>query len=162
MKYLYFLRKQLILIIFFISFFIGQKKKRIGVIGLNHGLNIGNNLLKYAMHIKLTELGFKPYFIGTNYKHNDISFLKNFTNCRIIKNNFTEVSKKDYDILMVNSDQTWRKFDKHFYDIGFLKFSYNWRMPKFVYGASFGFNKWNINKKDEDVIKKSLSFKYGV
>ena len=108
------------------------------------------------MHIKLTEFGFKPYIIGTNYKHNDISFLKKNTNCKIIKYNFSEVLKNEYDILMVNSDQTWRKFDKHFYDIGFLKFAYNWSTPKFVYGASFGFSKWNLSKSDKEIVKQLL------
>ena len=111
------------------------------------------------MHIKLTEFGFKPYIIGTNYKHNDISFLKKNTNCKIIKYNFSEVLKNEYDILMVNSDQTWRKFDKHFYDIGFLKFAYNWSTPKFVYGASFGFSKWNLSKSDKEIVKQLLSSK---
>ena len=97
--------------------------------------------------------------IGTNNKHKDISFLKNYTNCKIIKKNFSEILKKDYDILMVNSDQTWRKwnqFDKSFYDIGFLKFAENWSLPKFVYGASFGFKNWTYTSSDEKIVKKLL------
>ena len=45
-----------------------QKKKKIGVIGLVHGNNIGNNLIKYAISIKLSELGFIPYIIGFYHK----------------------------------------------------------------------------------------------
>ena len=44
-------------------------------------LIIGNNLLKYAISIKLKELGFQPYIIGTLWKNYDISFLKKNTNC---------------------------------------------------------------------------------
>jgi hypothetical protein len=157
MKYLYFFGKNLIIIIIFLFIFIRLKKK-IGVIGLNHGLNIGNNLIKYALHIKLTEFGFNPYMIGTNYRHNDISFLKSNTNYIIINKNYSEVKNK-FDILMVNSDQTWRKWsksDKLFYDIGFLKFAQNWSIPKFVYGASIGFDKWIYTKSDEKIIKKLL------
>ena len=36
------------------------KKIKIGVIGEHHSQNIGNNLLKYAMFVKLKELGFEP------------------------------------------------------------------------------------------------------
>ena len=57
---------------------------------------------------------------------------------------------------MVNSDQTWRRFDKHFYDYGFLKFAENWNIPKFVYGASIGFDYWGLTKKDENVAKLLL------
>ena len=133
-----------------------KKKKKIGVIGLNHGINIGNSLLKYAMFIQLTNLGFIPYLIGTNYRHRDISFLKKYTNCIIIKKNFTEIKRKEYDYLMVNSDQTWRRFDRHFYNIGFLKFAEKWNIPKFIYGASLGYSEWKLTKVDENIAKNLL------
>ena len=109
-----------------------RKKKKIGVIGVGHGFNIGNNLLKYAISIKLSELGFIPYIIGTNNNNRNISFLKKQTNCIIIKKNYSEIKKNDYDILMVNSDQTWRKLDNNFYDIGFLKFAEHTKI--FIWG----------------------------
>ena len=119
-------------------------------------LNIGNNLIKYAISIKLKELGFVPYIIGTHIKNLDITFLKKNTNCIIINQSFTEIKRNDYDILMINSDQTWRKFDKHFYDYGFLKFAKNWNIPKFVYGASIGYDYWKLTKKDENIVKLLL------
>ena len=53
---------------------------------LTHNDNIGNNLIKYSISIKLSELGFIPYIIGLFYEqyHYDISFIKNFTNLIII------------------------------------------------------------------------------
>ena len=57
---------------------------------------------------------------------------------------------------MVNSDQTWRKFDKHFYDYGFLKFAEKWNIKKFVYGASLGFNYWTFTSQDIKIIKNLL------
>ncbi len=139
-----------------------KKIKKIGIVGLRHEINIGNNLLKYAMFIKLSELGFKPYIIGTLWKNYDISFLKNNTNCIIINKSFSEIKPNEYDILMVNSDQTWRKFDKHFYDYGFLNFAKNWNIPKFVYGASLGYSKWRMTKRDENIIKMLLKNFTGV
>ena len=129
--------------------------KKIGVIGLAHSQNIGNNLLKYAISIKLSELGFRPYIIGMRFKNHSISFLREYTKVKII-NNFQEIKENDYDILMVNSDQTWRKCKNYFYDIAFLNFAKNWNKPKFVYAASLGLNTWQLTKEDENIAKNLL------
>ena len=147
--------------IIFIFFFIFlnitiKKKKRIGVISVRHEVNIGNNLLKYAIFIKLSELGFIPYIIGTHWNNYNISFINRTTNLIIIKNNFSEIKQNDYDILMVNSDQTWRRFDEHFYDYAFLNFTKNWKIKKFIYGASLGFDYWTLTPDDEKIAKYLL------
>ena len=147
-----------IIIIFLVNYFFNKyslSRKRIGIIGLDHSFNVGNNLLKYAIFIKISELGHFPYIIGRKFKNNSISFIKNNVNMRLI-NNFSEIKENDYDILMVNSDQTWRKFDDYFYDIAFLKFAEKFQIPKFVYGASLGFEKWIFMKKDEEIAKYLL------
>ena len=137
------------------KFFVFNKNKikKIGVIGLRHEINIGNNLIKYAISIKLSEFGFIPYIIGTHFKNYNIKFIKEKTNLRIIKRNFKEIKKNEYDILMVNSDQTWRILDEHFYDYGFLRFAQKWNIPKFVYGASIGYEKWKFNKRQDKIIR---------
>ena len=154
-SYLIFILKFTFLILLF--HFFNSKKLKIGVVGVRHEVNIGNNLLKYAISIKLKELGFIPYIIGTHWNNYNISFINKTTKLVIIKNNFSEIKENDYDILMVNSDQTWRKFDKHFYDYGFLKFAENWKIKKFIYGASLGYNYWTFNSKDEKIIKSLLN-----
>jgi len=151
--------KFFLIIIFVLLIIILYNKKRkikIGVIGLRHEINIGNNLVKYAIFIKLSELGFKPYIIGTHLDNLDISFIKKTTNLRIIRRNFSEIKSSDYDILMVNSDQTWRRFDDHFYDYGFLNFAKKWKIPKFIYGASIGYDFWSMTKEDEIIIRELL------
>ena len=114
------------------------------------------------MYIKLSELGFKPYIIGTLFNNFDISFLKNNTNCIIINNSFNEIKENEYDYLMVNSDQNWRRFDKNFYDYGFLRFAQNWTIPKFIYGASLGYSKWYFTEKDTIFMKNLLQNFTGV
>lgn len=77
--------------------------KKIGVIGLDHSQNVGNNLVKYAMSIKLLSLGFEPYIIGRRFKNDNIKFLEKFTKVKVInplfykyiKNYFFYV-KKEY------------------------------------------------------------------
>ena len=140
--------------IFLIFFLNKYSKLKIGVVGLRHEANIGNNLLKYAMFTKLKELGYIPYIIGTLWeKYNNIEFINQTANIVIIKNNFSEIKMNDYNILIVNSDQTWVKFDNNFYDYGFLKFAENWTTPRFVYGASIGGDYWKLSKKDEGIAK---------
>ena len=146
-------------IIIFILFHFKKRKdfgKKVGVIGVRNDVNIGNNLVKYAMSIKLKELGYIPYIIGTHWKNFNITFINQTTNLVIIHNNFSEINKDDYDILMVNSDQTWRKFDEHFYDYAFLKFAQNWNINKFIYGASLGYDEWMLSSKDDEIAKKLL------
>ena len=77
------------------------------------------------MFIILSKYGFEPHIIGTNHKKYNISFLKKYVKTRTV-NKFSEIKQNDYRILIVNSDQSWRKWDKDFYDIAFLKFSKNW------------------------------------
>ena len=136
-----------------------SKKKKVGVISIEHSQNIGNNLLKYSMSILLYKLGYDPYIVGMRFKNHNISFIQKVTQLRLIKESFSEIKKNDYDILMVNSDQTWRKWSndyKYFYDIAFLKFAENWDIPKFVYGASLGRNIWEYTKDDEEIAKSLL------
>ena len=143
-----------IILIIFIIFIICNKKIKVGVIGLEHSQNIGNNLLKYSIFIEIKKLGYDPYIVGMRYLKDNISFIQNHAQIRLIKNSFQEINKNDYDILMVNSDQTWRKYnEKYFYDIAFLKFAKKWNIPKFVYAASLGMDKWNLNKKDKEIAK---------
>lgn len=126
---------------------------KIGVIGLNHSQNIGNNLLKYAIFIKLSELGFDPYIVGIKNFNQNISFLEKYTKIMLIKKNFSEIKINDFDILIVNSDQTWRKWDEYFYDIAFLKFAENWNKTKLIYATSLVVTNWEFNEKDEKMAK---------
>jgi len=132
------------------------KIKKIGVISADHNQNIGNNLLKYAMFIKLKEFGFEPYIIGYLRPRNNISFLNKTINIRFIKKSFREIKRDDYDILMVNSDQVWRKTNLNYLDVGFLRFASNWNIRKFIYGASFGMDNWIYYRYEETIIKRLL------
>ena len=134
-----------------------KQKIKVGVIGLMHLKNVGNNLLKFSIYTQLKELNVEPYIIGTHMPSEDIRFLNRTTNLRIIKY-FNEIKINDYDILMVNSDQTWRKWSSYlassqFYDIAFLNFSKNWAVHKFIYGASIGFDYWAFSKETDKIAK---------
>ena len=149
----------LFILLFILYEFLNQKNTKqlkIGVIGVIHEINVGNNLVKFAISIVLKNLGYIPFIIGTRCNWCNLSFLNKTTNLIIIKNSFNEIKKDDYDILMVNSDQTWRKFDEHFLDYGFLKFAKNWNITKFIYGASLGYDYWMLSTEDESIAKELL------
>ena len=142
---------------------INYKKKRVGIIGVENDQNPGNNLIKYAMSTKLKEYGFEPIVIARIKKNNRIDFLLKTVKLKIIKHNFNELKKEDYDILMVNSDLSWTYSNKaHFYDIAFLKFSQKWDTPKFIYGASMGTMRWFYSKQDDEMAKKLLKDFMGI
>jgi hypothetical protein len=138
------------------------KKIKIGVIGEHLSQNIGNNLLKYAMFIKLKELGFDPQVIGYLIPGNNISELNKTINIKIIKKSYREINRNDYDILMVNSDQVWKHGNLFCFDIGFLNFSLNWNITKFIYGASLGSEIWKYKRNENIILKKLLKEFKGV
>ena len=156
-KYIFSLCLSIIIIIIHKS-----KKKIIGVVSMKNNNNIGNNLVKFSISIKLKELGFEPIIIGISSRGDNIDFLKKNVKLKEIKNSYSELKEKDYDILMVNSDQTWNGLKKNTTSVinrGYLKFAENWTIPRFVYGASLGYNFWKFSK-DFDVIARGLLKKF--
>ena len=75
------------------------KRKRIGVVCVKNEQNSGNMLVKFSMYTKLKEYGLNPIIICTTRKNNNIDFLRKNVKFKEIKNNFTELKEKDYDIL---------------------------------------------------------------
>ena len=116
--------------------------KKIGVFGYTNDNNIGNNLVKFSMFLLLKDLGFEPTMIAPSENY-DLYFIKKYMNIREIQN-FSLIKKDDYDILMVNSDQTWSERFEYLLNIGFLYFASNWSVIKFTYGASLGSDSWNV------------------
>ena len=135
-----------------------KKRVKIGVVGIGHVPNVGNNLIKYAISIVLSNFGFEPYIIGICPNKSSISFVNKTTNLVIIRKSYSEIKKNDYDILMVNSDQTWRKFGRNYnyLDYGFLRFAQDWNIKKFVYGASIGYDYWDFSPKEDIIMRKLL------
>jgi len=138
-------------------------KIRIGVINMPNDQNVGNILVKFSLSKKLKEFGFDPIMITKNWYGVNISFLNRTVKLKIIKENFYELNKNDFDILILNSDQTWGNYEKQYlYEYAFLKFSENWTIPKFIYGASMGSDNWFYTEKDEKIGKHLLKSFSGI
>ena len=131
--------------------------------------NVGNILVKFSMYKKLIEFGFNITMIMQKLNIGkikfDLSFIKRTINSHllIIKDSFSKLKEDDFDFLILNSDQTWVSYDrKYFHDVAFLKFSKNWNIKKFIYGASIGSDKWTFRRKDEKAAKKFLKDFIGI
>ena len=106
-------------------------KKRVGVVCIRNSHNVGNILVKYSMFKKLEELGFNATIITPGkFGKKELSFINNTfnQNLYLINKSFSdELRERDFDYLLVNSDQTWAYSpSKYYYDIAFLKFAKNW------------------------------------
>ena len=139
-----------------ISTFKYIKKKKIGIVGLRNHNNIGNIFVKFSMFKLLRDFGLDPIIIGITEKKQNIYFLKHNVKLKEINNSFFELKENDYDILMVNSDQTWNSPRKYLLDQGFLRFAQKWKIPKFVYGASLGHDYWKYSKSFDIKVKNLL------
>ena len=156
----------LILIFIFIRLNTTKKvslyKKRIGVINLPNGQNVGNILVKFAMFKILKQFGLNATIITPKLypiMKVDLSFIHRTISSNLLelKEEFSELNENDYDCLVVNSDQTWALYGKYFFDVGFLKFAENWKIPKFIYGTSIGSDFWPHNDiKVRETAKKLL------
>ena len=121
-------------------------KKRIGVINLPNGQNVGNILVKFAMFNILKQFGLNATIITPKLypiMKVDLSFIHRTINSNLLelKEEFSELHESDYDYLIVNSDQTWALYGKYFFDVGFLQFAENWKIPKLIYATSIGSDK---------------------
>ena len=73
---------------------------------------MGNILVKFAFYKKLLELGFNATIVASVSSPSvNIAFLRRTTNLIVIKNSFSELHEKDYDYVVLNSDQTWGYFN---------------------------------------------------
>ena len=127
--------------------------KRIAIIGFGNGNNIGNNLLKYSMFILLKSLGFQPKLVSLKTQIN-IYFLKQNLNLREISNYSEDIHENNYDFFVVNSDQVWSCFYNRLLKVGFLSFTNNWNVSKFVYATSLGYDIWSVSEKAINSTKK--------
>ena len=143
-------------------YIISKNKIRVGVTCLQNSVNVGNILVKYAMLKKLEEFGCNvTLLIPDRLLLNRSNFINKTlsSNLYLIENNtFNILNENNFDYLLVNSDQTWAyNRAAYFYDIGFLKFAKDWKVKKFIYGASIGADKWKYNKREEEEMKKLLT-----
>jgi len=94
-------------------------------------------------------------------------FIKQYIHSRSL-NSIREILPRDYDAIIVGSDQVWRRDynDKKYSDImlvnnpydAFLSFTRDWEILRIAYAASFGFDTWDYSETEtlrcQDLIAK--------
>lgn len=95
-------------------------------------------------------------------RQNAISFIKKHLNI-IRVNSLEELDGKDYDAVIVGSDQVWRKLytdslltNKSASDNAFLAFTEKWNCKRIAYAASFGVDYWEYNDEETRILRELI------
>ena len=111
-------------------------QKKIGIMTLGFCDNVGGILQNYALQRVVKNLGFTPTTIklkGWGYSN---PFIKKHINIKEYANT-QSIPRKDFDGLIIGSDQVWRK-EWSTCDYGFALFASSWNIPIISYAASCG------------------------
>ncbi len=101
---------------------------------------IFNLFTKNKSRVFLESYNFKNKRIVERYTQH---FINKYIHQRIISD-YSIISKNDYDILMIGSDQIWRSSRACINNdySQFLDFASDWNIRKLAYGCSFGEDEW--------------------
>ena len=94
----------------------------------------------------------KVYPIVGQYTH---AFIKKYISLKKVSS-FSLLSSKDFDCLIVGSDQIWKpSYFKNIED-AFLKFAIDWNVERIAYAPSLGASTWNYTKKQTEKCKQLI------
>lgn len=85
--------------------------------------------------------------------------LQPFINSNIEKievKNFRTLSERDFDALIVGSDQVWRRIYMPDIYKEYLNFAENWEIKRISYAASFGTDKWEYTPEETTECKRLI------
>lgn len=81
-------------------------------------------------------------------------FINAFIHAKLVSN-LNDLNEKDFDAIVVGSDQIWRV---HYYpqiENGFLAFTKDWKhMKRIAYAPSFGTDEWEYSKKQTQICRQ--------
>ena len=80
---------------------------------------------------------------------------------RKVITNFQQLSSKDYDAIVVGSDQVWRTVYFPMWlgqgiENGYLSFAKEWKIKRIAYAASFGTSNWEYTDEQTQMCKQLL------
>jgi hypothetical protein len=65
-------------------------------------------------------------------------------------------NKKDFDAIVVGSDQIWRPKYYRYIESAYLSFAKNWKIKRIAYAASFGTDQWEYTNKQTQNCKSLI------
>ena len=111
---------------------------------------------RYILHLQV--------YIFQEWRYNKLypvlmQNLQPFINTNISKievKNFKTLSESDFDVLIVGSDQVWRR--RYMPDIykEYLNFAENWKVKRISYAASFGTDEWEYTPEETTECKRLI------
>ena len=81
-------------------------------------------------------------------RQNTDKFINKYIKRRIFKD-FSEIKEKDFDAIVVGSDQVWRPKYFHQIERAYLDFTKGWDIKRIAYAASFGTDTWEYSTEQE-------------
>lgn len=126
---------------------------------------------KYVFHKKITirnnEKKIKWYNRNEDNRCREIySFLRKYLHIDYI-NQFKDIRKGRFDVIIVGSDQVWRPcyFEQQYKEPisnAFLSFAKDWQLKRYSYAASFGVENWEYTENDTLMCAELLSLFDGI
>lgn len=105
-------------------------------------------ILKYIFVKKELDLNIKKKqeFIFLQRTQNTSKFIRKYIKIRNVSA-YNIIKSKDYDVIVVGSDQIWRpKYYLNLYD-AYLDFAKRWKINRIAYAVSFGTDKWEYTEE---------------
>lgn len=127
---------------------------------INYKLSLWKTPFVYSKRIIKNILGYKtPIFYEQKLikeqpiirQHTD-RFIQQYISTLNI-DNYTDLREKDFDAIVVGSDQVWRP--KYFGKIedAYLQFAKDWNIKRIAYAASFGTDEWEYTDRQTAICK---------
>lgn len=154
---------------------------KIAILTLPLHVNYGGYLQAYALQKTLEGMGHKVSLLVFDKQskwHTWASYIKwkmmnPFRNVYGVEDSFrdffmlninkayykcsSDISRNDFNIYVVGSDQVWRKKFIKDLSLAFLQFTEGWHVKRIAYAPSFGNAAWDYTKEETDMCKKLLS-----
>lgn len=154
---------------------------KVGILTLPHGgVNYGWALQRWALYKAIEKLGHQPVIIDRRWNPTETGFLRNIkrwffynvichrygefidkempSHTELVRStkSCAEVSK-DFDAIIVGSDQVWRIENTRYADMDFfLPFADDKKQIILSYAASFGTDIWSGTKEETEIANKLL------
>lgn len=106
-----------------------------------------NGIVRWEEYVSKMNLTIRQYtqpFIDNNIHRKEVEKL-------------SELNERDYDMLVVGSDQIWRPLYYPKIENAYLKFAQGWKVKRVAYAPSFGVDTWEYNAKQTKTCKRLLA-----
>lgn len=112
---------------------------------------------RYVLGRKFVMVRAEKYanYVDRVKRRNTQMFINKYVHCLEIKT-VAQLNEKDYDAIVVGSDQIWRPQYAPGIEHSFLDFAEDWNIKRIAYAPSFGVDNWEYNELQTEHCKKLL------